>query len=142
MPKDNQRYVVSLCEEVLGSRASEEHCFDWLCGDPSPKTGRTRMLAVDAYWHEFRLVVEFHERQHWEPVRFFDKPGRLTVSGVHRGEQRRIYDQRRTELIPQHGLSLVVIRMDEFEVFKGRIVPRPLEDRAIVADHLKPFRNP
>src|SRR5262249_19335471 len=39
----------------------------------------------------------------------FDKPNRMTVSGVRRGEQRRRYDLRRSELIPQHGLQLWVI---------------------------------
>ncbi|MCX4807098.1 hypothetical protein OG594_36710 [Streptomyces sp. NBC_01214] len=40
----------------------------------------------------------------------FDKPNRLTVSGVHRGEQRALYDARRDEQIPAHGLRLVLIR--------------------------------
>lgn len=44
---------------------------------------------------------------------FFDKPAILTVSGVHRGEQRQAYDQRRDELIPQHGLRLWVIQPDD-----------------------------
>lgn len=38
------------------------------------------------------------------------RPDRLTVSGVHRGEQRALYDERRDTLIPNNGLDLVVIR--------------------------------
>jgi len=47
--------------------------------------------------------------QHDQPVEFFDKPDRLTISGVDRGAQRRIYDERRDAQIPEHGLLLWVI---------------------------------
>jgi hypothetical protein len=55
-------------------------------------------------------VVEYREVQHDRPVKHFDKPDVLTVSGVHRGLQRALYDARRDTLIPAHGLRLVVIR--------------------------------
>lgn len=54
-------------------------------------------------------MVEYREAQHERPVKFFDKPDVLTVSGVHRGVQRALYDARRGTLIPAHGLRLVVI---------------------------------
>jgi hypothetical protein len=109
-PTDSdENYVIDLCDEVLGEQARRQHRFDWLLGDPD--TGGTRApLPVDAYYPDRRLVVEYRERQHDEPVPFFDKPDVLTVSGVHRGEQRRIYDRRRDELIPSHGLRMVVLR--------------------------------
>jgi hypothetical protein len=53
--------------------------------------------------------VEYRERQHDQPVAHFDKPDRLTVSGVHRGLQRALYDRRREVEIPAHDLRLVVI---------------------------------
>lgn len=71
------------------------------------------MLPVDAYYPEHGLVVEYRERQHHEAVPFFDKPDRLTVSGVHRGEQRRRYDALRDQMIPKRGLRLVVITPSE-----------------------------
>jgi len=101
-------YVIDLCDELFGRRASRQHRFPWLVGDPG-RDGRARSLPVDAYYADERLVVEYRELQHDGPVAFFDKPDRLTVSGVHRGEQRRIYDRRRDDLIPQHGLRLWVI---------------------------------
>lgn len=66
-------------------------------------------LPVDAYYPSRRLVVEYHERQHTGRVDHFDKPDELTVSGVDRGEQRRLYDQRRREVLNAHGIRLVVI---------------------------------
>ena len=44
-------------------------------------------------------MIEYCERQHTEAVAFFDHNERLTVSGVTRGEQRKIYDQRRRDLL-------------------------------------------
>jgi hypothetical protein len=59
----------------------------------SPTTGRARKLPVDGYWPTLGLVVEFQEKQHSEAVPLFDR--RATVSGVPRGEQRRLYDRRK-----------------------------------------------
>ncbi|GAA4153622.1 hypothetical protein GCM10022286_00250 [Gryllotalpicola daejeonensis] len=104
----DEHYVLDLCDLVLGTPCSRQHRFDWLVGDPG-RNGSCRRLPVDAYWPELGLVVEYREKQHNEAVAFFDKPERMTVSGVHRGAQRRLYDRRREQLIPQHGLRLVII---------------------------------
>lgn len=105
----DEAYVVDLCDTILGESASRQHRFSWLTGDPG-RDGRRRTLPVDAYYAQHGLVVEYQERQHNEPVAHFDKPDRLTVSGVHRGIQRRIYDERRAVEIPAHGLRLIVVR--------------------------------
>ncbi|GGV77634.1 hypothetical protein GCM10010228_44770 [Streptomyces massasporeus] len=76
----------------------------------------------DAYWPGHRLVVEYRELQHDQPVPHFDKPDRLTVSGVHRGEQRALYDARRDTGIPAHGLRLVVVRPADLDADgRGRL---------------------
>jgi hypothetical protein len=81
-------------------------------GDVGPD-GRPQRLPVDAYYESLRLVVEYRELQHDQPVAFFDKPDPLTISGVHRGAQRRIYDERRDAQIREHGLLLWVITPGE-----------------------------
>jgi hypothetical protein len=121
MALENETYVLDLCDEALGTKGKRQHTFDWLTGDASPKTGRRKALPVDAYWPNLSLVVEFHEKQHSEAVKHFDKPNVLTVSGVHRGLQRRLYDDRRRELIPARGLSLIIIPMSDFTV-RGRFI--------------------
>jgi hypothetical protein len=87
-------------------------------------------LPVDAFWPTLDLVMEFNERQHSEAVPHFDKLDVMTVSGVPRGGengQRRIYDLRRDELIPAHGLRLVRIYMSDFTVRRHHIVPDPTD---------------
>lgn len=104
----DEAYVLNLCDRVLGEVGSRQHRFDWLMGDPG-RSGRRVRLPVDGYWPFANLVVEYRERQHGQSVPHFDKPARLTVSGVHRGIQRALYDALREELIPRHGIRLVII---------------------------------
>lgn len=102
----DEYYVIDLCDEILGCKASRQHRFDFLKGDKGTR------LPVDAYYPLLNLVVEYHESQHTKSTPFFDK--KQTVSGVSRGEQRRIYDQLRRELLPKHGIKLVVISYTDF----------------------------
>lgn len=101
----DESYVIDLCDEILGTKASRQHTFDFLRGDGIPG----RRLPVDAFYPELNLVVEYRERQHFEPVAFYDKDKEITISGISRGEQRRIYDQRRRDILPDHGIRLVEI---------------------------------
>ena len=128
----DEYYVLDLCDQVLGSAASRQHRFQWLRGDYSLKRKSHSFLPVDEYWETLGLVVEYAERQHDESVKHFDKPEVMTVSGVHRGLQRRIYDQRRVKLIPKNGLELVVIPSRSFPLKAGKIVRSPERDLAIV----------
>jgi hypothetical protein len=105
--KDSE-YIICLCDAVLGVTALREHRFDFLLGDANTP------LPVDAYYRSLKLVIEYHERQHTEPVNFFDKPDQLTVSRVPRGEQRAIYDQRRRDVLPRHGVELIELSYSDF----------------------------
>lgn len=117
----DETYVIDLCDEVLGEKGIRQHRFDWLLGDPGAN-GRQVRLPVDSYWPGRELVIEYRERQHEEPVPFFDKPDRLTISGVHRGEQRALYDARRDTEIPARGLWFVVIRPADLDADgRGRL---------------------
>ncbi len=104
--ESDEYYVIDLCDKVLESTASRQHKFPFLKGD----TGR--LLPVDAYYKELNLVVEYHESQHTVSTPFFDN--KKTVSGVSRGEQRKIYDQRRVEMLAKNNIKLVVIQYTDF----------------------------
>lgn len=85
------------------------------------------------------MVVEYRELQHDRPVRHFDKPDRLTVSGVHRGLQRARYDQRRDDLIPAHGLRLVVIKPADLAANRrGRLLRHREHDLQALRARLAP----
>lgn len=117
----DEAYVLELCDEVLGEVGARQHLFDWLLGDAG-KSGARRRLPVDGYWSGYGLVVEYRELQHDRATPHFDKPDRMTVSGVHRGEQRRLYDLRREELIPAHGLRLVIVKPSDLDAdSRGRL---------------------
>ena len=120
---------------MLGIPGRRQERFDWLRGDPSPTRLRGATLPVDGYWPGLRLVVEFQEEQHSQPSPFFDR--RQTVSGVGRGEQRRLYDERKRTLIPEHGLRLVVIEKTAFTVRARRIARDRTRDIAVVREHLE-----
>ncbi len=104
--------------ELLGPGEAEKR-FDWCRGDCRDPAPRGRTLPFDAVWESRKLIVEFDERQHGEPVDFFDKPQRIIVSGVHRGEQRRLYDERKVRLALAHGYTVIRVPAN-FLVWRGR----------------------
>ena len=130
----DESYVIDLCDEVLGRPALRQHRFDFLRGDARPGKQGAR-LPVDAYYPEQQLVVEYRERQHTEAIPFMNR--RLTVSGVDRGTQRAIYDQRRREVLPRHGIDLVELSYADFAHDKNRRLHRRRdEDLAVVRQAL------
>lgn len=102
-------YVIGLLAEILDEQPEREAKYPWALGDPSPRTGLCRQLPFDAAWETRRLIVEVDEDQHRKPVLHFDKPHVITVSGVSRGEQRRLYDARKRAAARAQGYTLVEI---------------------------------
>ena len=99
-------YVITILQTLLGPCEREKR-FPWALGDVSPTTHRAMPLPFDAVWESRKLIVEIDEDQHGEATPLFDKPNRLTVSGVHRGEQRRIYDARKRDTAIANGYLIV-----------------------------------
>lgn len=129
---NDETYILNLCDEVLRRAADRQHRFDFLCGD----TGRR--LPVDAYYSDLRLVIEYRERQHSEAVPLFDR--RMTVSGVSRGEQRALYDQRRRDVLPQHGMTLIELDVSEFKTAgRRRLARNRNSDVTVVKKRLSRF---
>ncbi|NDP28240.1 MAG: hypothetical protein GZ087_12560 [Flavobacterium sp.] len=126
-PKTNSRkdsdehYVLDLCDEILQLKGLRQHRFDFLLGDSGTK------LPVDSYYSDLNLVIEYKEQQHTKPNQHFDKPNTLTVSGVHRGEERKIYDQRRLEVLPKHGIKVIEISYSDFTFDKKDKILRDLD---------------
>jgi hypothetical protein len=108
----DEHYVIDLCDAILGVPALRGHRLDCLRGDRRGG-GKGACLPVDACYEPLKLVVEYYERQHTEAVTLFDT--RMTVSGVTRGEQRRIYDEKRRTELPKHGYRLVVVGYEQLQ---------------------------
>lgn len=127
LPKQNdENYIIDLCDEILNEKGNRQNRFDFLKGDTGIR------LPVDVYYPSMKLVIEYRERQHSEEVKFFDK--RVTSSGVSRGEQRKIYDERRRIEIPKNGLVLIEFDYSEFAHKKSkRLLRNKEEDRQIIA---------
>lgn len=135
----DENYVIGLCDKVLGLTSQRQHKFDFLRGDPN-SNGMSAKLPVDCFYESLNLVVEYRERQHTESVNFFDKPNRITVSGVHRGEQRNIYDERRRQVLPLHKINLVEISYTDFNYDRQkRIIRNPRLDEEVLKKKLKKF---
>lgn len=129
----DETYVINLCDKVLDNTASRQHRFDFLVGD----TGRK--LPVDAYYEKYHLVIEYYEKQHTESVKLFDN--KMTVSGVTRDIQRRIYDKRRKEILPKHGIEVIVFSYEDFDFDNKKRIKRNQErDLEIVREKLKKYK--
>lgn len=133
----DEHYVLDLCDAVLAISGLRQHRFDFLLGDPNAK-GVHAKLPVDIYYPDLNLVIEYKEQQHTKPNKHFDKPDVMTVSGVHRGEQRRIYDQRRLEVLPKHGIQVTEISYSDFAFDrKDKILRDDVSDLEKVREFLK-----
>jgi hypothetical protein len=133
--KRDESYILDLCDELLGQKALRQCRFDFLRGDPG-KRGVGTKLPVDAYYKALELVIEYRERQHSEPVKFFDR--RVTVSGGSRREQRAKYDQRRRDELPRHGIKPIEFSYDEFECdARKRLIRDESKDKQVVRAKLE-----
>ncbi|BDC99559.1 hypothetical protein [Persicobacter psychrovividus] len=130
-------YLVNIANELLGKEASSQHKFSFLLGDYH-KDGKSRTaLPIDAYYEELNMAIEFIEKQ---PIEF--KSTRMTVSGVTRGEQRAMYDQRKRTTLAKEGIAIIDVPYADFRCDeKGKLV-RDLEAdtklmREFLADYIK-----
>ena len=51
----DEKYILELCDEILGEKGIRQHTFPFLRGDAGTK------LPVDAFYKEHNLVVEYRE---------------------------------------------------------------------------------
>ena len=92
-------------------------------------------MPVDAYYKPLNLVIEYREKQHSEEVKFFDN--KKTVSGVSRGKQRMIYDQRRRDVLPENGITLIELDYSEFAHTSSKRLTRDRKnDLSIIRERL------
>ena len=132
--ESDEWYLLGIVENLVGEKCQHQSCFDSLRGDPNHK-GTCRLLPVDGYFEASNLIVEYYERQHTRSVKQWDS--RSTVSGVPRGEQRRLYDQRKIDWASSQGITLLVLDYTMFQRRKRRLVRDLVADTATVKSALR-----
>jgi hypothetical protein len=132
----DEHYIINLCDEILGLNASRQHTFSFLVGDLHKDGVSRTKLPLDAYYESLNLVVEFLEKQHTEEISLFDKADRVTVSGVSRSEQRKIYDQRRRTVLKNKEIDLIEVDYSLFEVDNNKKLLRNKENDIQVLSQL------
>jgi hypothetical protein len=113
----DESYIIDLCDELLNEKAARQHTFDFLVGDVH-QDGRSRtQLPLDAYYLDLNLVIEYIEMQQAPDAdTTLDKQDKMTISGVRRAEQRKIYNRRKREVLRKKQINLVEIKYTDFEL--------------------------
>jgi len=137
----DEHYIIDLCDEILNRKACRQYRFEFLLGDPG-NNGRCAKLPVDAYYEDLNLVIEYMESQHTIETPFFDKTHKMTVSGVHRGEQRKRYDQRRDTILHEHRIKLVGLETSMFPNNGRKLRRIPEDDKRVIRNKLAQFLTP
>ncbi len=140
--KNDQDYVIDLCDKVLGQKAKRQKKFDFLLGDVH-KDGKTKTkLPVDAYYEELQLAIEFHEQKSSNPDPNIKRREKITVSGVPRSEQRLRYESRIAKTLPVNGIQLICIESSTFSCdAQNNIIRNEENDIEIVKNELKKYND-
>ncbi|MEY4875259.1 MAG: hypothetical protein RL708_408 [Bacteroidota bacterium] len=110
----DESYVIDLCDTALQQKSERQKRFHFLLGDLHKDGVSQTRLPVDAYYKHLKLVIEYKEPQQTILNDTIEKEEVKTVSGVNRGEQRKIYDERRRVQLPLNGIKLIEISYDAF----------------------------
>jgi len=109
MPRKQERYCAGLARNALQCAGYlENHRFDFLGGNPTPRRPNGTALPVDAYYPDANLVLEFREGQHYGD-RFAFRDSRITATGETRKQQRQKYDKKREDILPANGIRLLIV---------------------------------
>lgn len=133
----DEKYVIDLIKDILGLEYEWQKKFDTLRGDPGKK-GHMKKLPVDAYFLQRNLIVEYREKQHSQSVNIMNR--RMTISGVNRGDQRKIYDMRKELWAKENNINFLVINFSDLVHKKsGRLYRNKEKDREIISDFINRF---
>ncbi|MEJ6735825.1 MAG: hypothetical protein QNK84_02130 [Flavobacteriales bacterium] len=119
----DEYYLVGLCNEILKEKAVHQHSFNYLLGDLHKDGRRRTRLPLDAFYFGLNMAIEFYEKGDEES----DDAKVITVSNVKRSEQRKIYAQRKRDVLKEKGIGLVEMDYDEFECNEDNTLVRNKE---------------
>lgn len=137
--KDND-YLIELCDQILNKKSQKQFTFNDLLGD-FHKDGISRTkLPLDAYYKEMNLVVEVVNKKSSTLQKDIDKSQKLTVSGVTREEQRKIYQERKRTFLEEKEIKVFEINFALFETDEeNRLIRSETNDLALLKELLQEF---
>lgn len=118
----DENYILELCDELLGVKSTRQHTFGFLKGDLHQNGSSRTKLPLDAYFHKLKLVLDFVDRPYSEEKA--EEMERLTVSGVTRAEQRKIYRERKRTELKTKNLLLIELDTAAFELDEDQKIVR------------------
>ncbi|SDX90481.1 hypothetical protein SAMN05444411_11158 [Lutibacter oricola] len=132
----DEYYILNLCDAIFNEKASRQHTFPFLLGDfHKDKITRTK-LPLDAYYHSLNLVIEYRGK----PVEAVEESKHRTISGVSRDKQRKLYDQRRRDVLLRKNINLIEVHYYSFEYNDdGNIVRDEEKNIEVLKEILKDF---
>lgn len=132
----DESYILNLCDEILQEKSVRQHTFRFLTGDlHSDGKSRTK-LPLDAYYPKLNLVIEFFEKQLGTKGSAHDNSERETISGVNRAEQRRLYDERKRNVLADKGIDLVDMQYYLFDCDNSKKLKRHTEKDIVALKNL------
>jgi len=137
--KNDEAYIIDLCDSLLGTKAYRKKKFDFLVGD-FHKDGESKTnIPVDAYYEDLSLAVLYHSN--YAPNEASNKKeAKLTVSGMNRADQRERYHKRKAAALPKHGIKVIDISYKNFPYDEDFKIERQEEnDLNTLKDLLKEF---
>jgi hypothetical protein len=128
--------LVGLCNEILKEKAVHQYSFNFLLGDLHKDGKRRTRLPLDAFYFGLNMAIEFYEKGDEDS----DDAKVITVSNVKRSEQRKIYAQRKRDVLKEKGIGLIEMDYDEFECDKeNKLVRNKEADIKLLREILKDF---
>lgn len=122
-------YILNFCDSLLRQTSFREYRFPFLVGDK----GKT--LPVASFYPDLNLVVELREEQASEAT----SPGDTKTLG-RRSNERYRYDQRKRDVLLEHGISLIEFYLTDFpHDGQGRMKRFPAGIREVLEGRLEPF---
>ncbi len=122
-------YILNFCDSLLRQTSFREYRFPFLVGDK----GKT--LPVASFYPELNLVVELLEEQSSEAASSGD-----TKTLGRRSKERYRYDQRKRDVLLEHGISLIELYLTDFpHDGQGRLKRFPAGIRGVLEGRLEPF---
>lgn len=136
--RNDENYLIDLCDEILGKKCSRQHKFSFLLGD-FHKDGKTKTaLPVDAFYNDLNLVLEFLQSD--KTYKNLDHADKKTISGVTREEQRILYHNRKVEGLKSKEINLIIIKYDLFTLDENhKIIRNEERDLATLEKALKHY---